>query len=79
MWAHRPPGSLLQLQTSLYRRNSSAYRVYVEVDFLCTIASRYRASQLHVIIAHSPSSKDHELIKLQQPNDFKFAVLIICM
>ena len=28
-------------------------------------------SRLHVIIAHCPSSKDHELIKLSHPNGFK--------
>ena len=28
-------------------------------------------SRLDVIIAHSPFSKDHELIKLQRPNDFR--------
>ena len=28
-------------------------------------------SRLHIINAHSPFSKDHELIKLQHPNNFK--------
>ena len=34
--------------------------------------STYPSSRLHVIVVtHSPFSKDHELIKLQYPNDFK--------
>ena len=35
------------------------------------MSERVSGSQLHVIIAHAPFSKDRELIKVKHPNDFR--------